>query len=117
MASDLNISETILDFGKYLLNELPEGYKFNDMDSVINILVTIWNGAVMDSLEGSNRCEKEISSVLQGGQEVEVEDEIMALFNRKRDGFADDLRIVAGYNITKNDDGSLMLKCDCKLVK
>jgi len=107
------ISETILDFGKTIINELSEPYTKTDFEAVIKIIVTVWNAVVLDK---SNKEESYVSQLRQvfENEPSEVKLAIKRLIKRKNKKFGDDPRSVGHYWV-KEKDGELVFVCEARL--
>jgi len=107
------ISETILDFGKAIIQELPEPYTKVELEAAIKIVVMVWNAVVLDK---SNKNKSFVSQLLElvDNEPFEVKLAIKRLINRKNKKFGDDPRSVGNYWI-KEENGELTFGCEALL--
>ncbi len=113
MIPNTKISETILEFGKSLIIELPSEHSKEEFEAVITIAITAWNAVVMDAWEKTNKYESELLSTMHTAPK-EVQIEIKRLIKRKKNKFGSDPRAVGNHWI-REQDGELLFGCEARL--
>jgi len=113
MIPNTKISETILEFGKYVILELPSGYSKDEFETAITIIITTWNAVVMDAWGKDNRYESQLLSTMKAAPK-EIQIEIRRLIKRKKNEFGSDPRAVGNHWI-REQDGELVFGCDARL--
>ncbi len=113
MIPNTKISETILEFGKSLILELPSEHSEEEFEAVITIIITTWNAAVMDVWEKTNKYESELLSTMQAAPK-EIQIKIKRLVKRKKNKFGSDPRAVGNHWI-REQDGELIFGCEARL--
>jgi len=59
------ISETIIEFGEPILQELPENSTKEEFEAAFRIVVTAWNAVVLDGYNKNRKFEKAFLSALR----------------------------------------------------
>ncbi len=92
------ISETFLDFSSPLLEAIGGAATKDQVEKVLQITYTVWNAIVLDTAKG---CEKNISMLRETTKSDQMTSLLIEqLISRKKDLFADDLRLIGEYSIT-----------------
>ncbi len=115
MIPNTKISETILEFGKSLILELPAEHSKEEFEAVMTIVITTWNAVVMDVWKKINKYESELLSTIQAAPK-EVQIKIKRLIKRKKSKFkfGSDPRAVGNHWI-REQDGELVFGCEARL--
>jgi hypothetical protein len=93
------ISETFLDFSSPLLETIGGAATKGQVEKVLQITYTVWNAIVLDTAKG---CGKNISMLRETTKSDQMTSLLIEqLISRKRDLFADDLRLIGEYSITQ----------------
>ena len=113
MIPNTKISETIIEFGRPVLSQLPPNPTKDEYETAIGIILTVWNAAVVDLWNDTSSNEKSIL------EELEVADkkawlEVKRLFKRKKTKFGSDPRGV-GEHWLREQDGEFVFGCDARL--
>ena len=64
MIPNTKISQTILEFGKSVILQLPDDHTKDEFESAITIVIAVWNAVVMDVWNKSNKFETELSYIV-----------------------------------------------------
>ena len=113
MIPNTKISQTILEFGKALIQELPASYSKAEFEALMSTLVTVWNTVTIDAWH--NNRDNEVM-LLQSIEPLpkEIKLKIKRLITRKKKHFSHDLRGVGNYWVRENN-GELVFGCDARL--
>jgi len=111
---DSKISHTILEFGKGLINELPEPHSRQDLENAMKLIVTVWNACVMDQINGNSNYVTTVEDLLKE-MPPEAKLHIKRLVKRKYKRFADDLRGVGHHAIVERK-GEFSFRCHARAV-
>ena len=107
MILSAKISHTILEFGRPVIVQLPDGHTKEQFEEVISIVIVVWNAVVMDAWDKTNKFEKELLSRLEVSPK-QAKIEMKRLIKRKKTKFKADPRAVGNYWV-RAQDGSLFL--------
>jgi hypothetical protein len=113
MIPNTKISQTILEFGKSVILLLPDDHTKEEFESVITIVITVWNTVVMDGWNKSRRFEKELLSTM-GNMPKEGQIEIKRLLEGKKKKYGLDPRAV-GEHWIREQNGEFIFGCDARL--
>jgi len=113
MIPNTKISQTILEFGKSVILQLPDDYTKEEFETAIRIVIATWNAVVMDGWEKSNRFEKELLSVMNSFPN-EAQVEIKRFIKRKKKRFGSDPRAI-GHHWIREKNGEYVFGCDARL--
>ena len=106
------ISETFLDFATPILRSTGERATEEDIDQILRVAFTIWNGVVYDKVNGNNHYVQQIRELTSRDPfSRSLADQ---LINRKLKLFADDDRLVGEYKITYKD-GELHMRAEARV--
>ena len=113
MIPNTKISQTILEFGKSVILQLPDNHSKKEFESAITIVITAWNAVVMDWWNKSSRFEAELLSTLENAPK-EAQIEIKRLLKRKKIKYGSDLRAV-GHHWVREQNGEFLFGCEARL--
>lgn len=114
MIPSTKISQTILEFGKSIILQLPENPTKDEYEAAISIVVVAWNAVVMDAWGKVDKFEKEIISRLESGEKKALV-EVKRLIKRKKSKFGADPRAVGNYWVRESDAGEFVFGCEARL--
>jgi limonene-1,2-epoxide hydrolase len=105
------ISETFLDFSSPLLNAIGEDATKHQVERVLQITYTVWNAIVLDTVKGNT---EHISMLRQTMKSDPMNSALIEqLISRKKDMFADDLRVIGEYSLIRRQ-GEWRLRADAR---
>ena len=108
------ISETILEFGEPLIQELPEDSTKEIFEATMNVIVSVWNAVTIDTKEKNNNFESELLKAL-----LPVPPELQLitreLIQRKKTDYASDPRAVGNFWVIEKD-GEFVFRAKARLV-
>jgi len=113
MIPNTKISQTLLEFGKSMILQLPDDHTKEEFESAITIVITVWNALVMDGWNNSNRLETELLSAMENSPK-EAQIEIRRLLKRKRKKYGSDPRAV-GRHWVREQNGEFIFGCEARL--
>jgi len=113
MIPNTKISQTLLEFGKSMILQLPDDHTKEEFESAITIVITVWNALVMDGWNNSNRLETELLSAMENSPK-EAQIEIRRLLKRKRKKYGSDPRAV-GRHWVREQNGEFIFCCEARL--
>ena len=113
MIPNRKISETILEFGEPILEELPENASKEEMEAAMRLIVSAWNAVVLDDWNKIREFEKAFLEALIP-MPKEFESIPKKLIKRKKRKYSTDPRAVGNcWVIEKN--GGLVFKAEARL--
>ena len=100
---DRKISETFIDFAAPFVAMVDENTTERQLEQGFKIAFTVWNSIVLDTLNGNDHY---VSTLHELTEDQPLFKPMLAeLIARKREHFADDLRLIGNYRLTyKNGD-------------
>lgn len=113
MVPSIKISHTILEFGKSLINQLPQEHTKQDFEAVISIVILVWNAVVMDTWNAENNFESDLLERISS-EPKEFQLAIKRLIQRKKMKFGNDPRGVGNHWI-REESGELTFGCEARL--
>jgi len=113
MIPNAKISQTILEFGKSVIMQLPNKHTKEEFERAIKIVITAWNAVVLDGWNRSNRYETELLSVLKKAPD-EAQTEVKRLIKRKKEKYGSDPRAVGHYWV-REQNGEFIFGCEARL--
>ena len=113
MIPSTKISQTILEFGKAAILELPKNHTKEEFEATMKMVVLAWNVVVMDQQEKGNKFEIELMSLIETAP-AEVKLIVKRLLKRKKTKFASDPRGVGNYWV-REENGGLVFGCEARL--
>lgn len=113
MIPTTKISQTILEFGKAAILELPKNYTKEEFEATMKMVVLAWNVVVMDQKEKGNKFESEFMLLIDAAP-AEVKLIVKRLIKRKKTKFASDPRGVGNYWV-REESGGLIFGCEARL--
>ena len=109
------ISETILEFGQPVIEELSEDISKEVFESAMNIIVTVWNAVTLDAQNKNTNYEKELVKALLPGP-IEIQNMADILIRRKKESFSLDPRMVGNFSvIDKDGNGEFIFRAEARL--
>jgi hypothetical protein len=113
MIPSTKISQTILEFGKSLINQLPENYTKEEFEAAINIVILAWNAVVMDEWKKENNFEAELLEKIRA-EPLQYQLVIKRLIKRKKKKYGKDPRGV-GRHWIREENGEFIFGCEARL--
>ncbi len=113
MIPSTKISQTLLEFGKDVISELPENHSKEEFEQVMKIIITVWNSVVIDKWENTNTHEQELLNSLNS-MPKDFQLMIRRLVKRKHKKIPNDLRAVGNHWVRENGS-ELIFGCDARL--
>jgi len=109
------ISETILEFGEPVIEALSEDINKAEFESVMNIIVAVWNAVAIDAQNKNKNYEKELVKALLPGP-IEIQNLANKLIQRKNECYSLDPRTVGKFSIIDKDgNGELIFRAESRL--
>ncbi len=102
-----------MEFGKSVIQQLPDDHTKEEFESAITIVITVWNAVVMDDWIKSDRFETELLSTMKNTPK-EVQIEIKRLLKRKKKKYGHDPRAV-GDHWVREQNGEFVFGCEARL--
>lgn len=112
MIPNTKISHTILEFGKSIILQLPDGHSKEEFEAAISIVVVAWNAVVMDTWNKTDKFERELLGRLEEGPK-QAKIEVKRLIKRKKTKFSTDFRAV-GNHWVREQDGEYIFGCEAR---
>ena len=113
MIPTVKMSHTILEFGKVLIDGLPDNYTKGELEVTLSLIVTTWNAVVTDSNNKNMNFENELLKILKG-EPKEFQLIVKRLIKRKKSKFGHDPRLV-GDNFVEETDNGFTFVCESRL--
>ena len=113
MILNTKISQTILEFGKHVILQLPDDHTKEEFESVIIIVISVWNAVVLDEWNKTNRFERILLSTIESAPK-EAQIEIKRLLRRKKKKYGSDPRAVGDHWI-REQNGEFIFGCEARL--
>jgi len=107
------ISETILEFGSSIVQELPEDANKEEFEAVMRIIVSAWNAVVLGEWNKTKRFENELIKALNPSPR-EMQLIVKRLIMRKKRKYSLDPRAVGNYWIIEKD-GEFVFRAEARL--
>jgi hypothetical protein len=107
------ISQTILEFGKSVISQLPDDHTKEEFAAPIRVVITVWNAVVMDGREKSNKFETEVLSAMENTPK-EAQIEVKRLIRRKKKKYGSDPRAV-GHHWVREQNGEFLFGCEARI--
>ncbi len=107
------ISETILEFGNYLIEELPKNSTKEQFEHVMRIVVSAWNAVVLDEWNKTNYFESEFLKALSSTPE-EMQLKARSLIARKKTKYPSDPRAVGNYWVLEKN-GKFVFRAEARI--
>ena len=112
MFPNTKISQTILEFGKSIILQLPDDHSKAEFEGAISIVIAVWNALVIDARNETDKFERElIKQIDLGPNQAKIE--VRRLIKRKKTKFANDLRAV-GNHWVREQNGELLFGCEAR---
>jgi hypothetical protein len=107
------ISETIIEFGTPILQELPNEPSKEEYDAAFHLIVSAWNAITLDKRNKTNKFEKEFLLVLQELPK-KLRNILKAMLKKRKKPYSSDQRSVGEYSvIVKN--GEIVFRADARV--
>lgn len=113
MIPNTKISQTILEFGKNVILQLPDDHTKEEFESAIGIVISVWNAVVLDGWNKNDRFETELLSTIKNTPR-EAQIEIKRLLRRKKKKYRSDIRAV-GNHWVREQNGEFIFGCEARL--
>jgi hypothetical protein len=113
MIPNRKISETILEFGEPILEELPENASKEEMEAAMRLIVSAWNAVVLDDWNKTREFEKAFLKALMPIPK-EFESIPRKLIKRKKRKYSSDPRAVGNYWVIEKN-GELVFRAEAHL--
>jgi hypothetical protein len=109
--SNRKISETFLNFSSPLIDSIGEGATKYQVEQVLKITYTVWNATILDEVKGITN---HIPMLRQTVENDPMSSALIEqLIDRKKEMFADDLRVIGEYSLTQKK-GEWRLRADAR---
>lgn len=112
MIPNTKISHTILEFGKSITLQLPDGHSKEEFEAAISIVIVAWNAVVIDTWNKTDKFERELMERLEEGPK-QAKIEVKRLIKRKKTTFSTDLRTV-GNHWVREQEGEYIFGCEAR---
>ena len=112
MIPNSKISQTILEFGSALINQLPQSHSKEDFENVIKLVILAWNTVVFDSWEEKTDLESQLLKSLEEAPK-QAQLEMKRLIKRKKTKFGNDPRAVGNYWV-REEGGEFIFGCESR---
>lgn len=96
-----DISEALLDYARPLIDNLGGRPVRKEMDYILRIAFTVWNGVVFDTVCGNDHFVSRIREMAAG--DLETAELMERMIRRKRTEFGDDQRLVRDCRLVSRD--------------
>jgi hypothetical protein len=107
------MSETILEFGEPILQELSGDASKEELEAAMRLIVSAWNAVVLDDWNKTTRAETELLKALKP-MPKEFESIARKLIKRKRRKYSSDPRAVGNYWVIQKN-GELVFRAEARL--
>ena len=109
------ISETILEFGEPVIEELSEDISKEIFESAMSIIVAVWNAVTIDDQNKNTNYEKELVKALLPGP-IEIQNMAGKLIQRKKEFYSLDPRTVGNFSVVDKDgNGEFIFKAEARI--
>jgi hypothetical protein len=111
------ISETIIDFGAPLIEQLDADQPLEVLRSALSLVITVWNAHVLAlPAWGSPQSLAQLEELVRAsGTAPEMMQMYRELGERRRQHFANDPRAVGEWSLTVDQHGQVRFKCDARV--
>ena len=113
MIPTVKLSQNVLEFGKAILNELPEEYSRQELEAAMSLVVTVWNAIIVDTSNNDKTFETDLISRFEN-EPKEIQLTIKRLIKRKKVKFKNDPRLVGEHSVKDTIDGYSFI-CEARL--
>ncbi len=115
------ISLRLLEFAEPMIDEAFESDGdpiAADLESVLKLVVTIWNAKVMEQIGQGSGFVKEIERLVLQNPDLPAKAKSMArlMLKRKATEFPEDLRFISDFSVYLAPDGELRVKAEARLA-
>lgn len=110
MIPNTKISQTILEFGKSVILQLPDDHTKEEFEAMLSIVITTWNSVVIDAWNKTDKYERELIERLENAPK-QVKIDVKRLIKRKKSKFSADLRAV-GNHWVREKNGEFIFGCE-----
>ena len=115
------ISVQLLEFAEPMISEAFEGHgepTVDDLESLLKVVVAIWNAKVMEQIgRGSGYVEEIERLIFQDPHlPVEAKDMTRLMLERKTTEFSNDLRFISDFEVYTAPDGEMRVKAEARLA-
>ena len=112
MIPNTKISQTILEFGKSVILQLPDDHTKEEFEAMLSIVITTWNSVVIDAWNKTDKYERELIERLENAPK-QVKIDVKRLIKRKKSKFSADLRAV-GNHWVREKNGEYIFGCEAR---
>ncbi|MEZ8695220.1 hypothetical protein AB6D15_23655 [Vibrio splendidus] len=112
MIPNTKISQTILEFGKSVILQLPGDHTKEEFEAMLSIVITTWNSVVIDAWNKTDKYERELIERLEYAPK-QVKIDVKRLIKRKKSKFSADLRAV-GNHWVREKNGEYIFGCEAR---
>lgn len=112
MIPNTKISQTILEFGKSVILQLPDDHTKEEFEAMLSIVITTWNSVVIDAWNKTDKFERELIERLENAPK-QVKIDVKRLIKRKKSKFSADLRAV-GNHWVREENGEYIFGCEAR---
>jgi hypothetical protein len=113
MIPNRKISETILEYGAPILQELPENSTKEDYEAAFRLIVSAWNAVVLDEWNKTTKFEKTFLKALSPVP-IQFKGIPKMLIKRKKRYYSTDPRAVGEYWVIEKNDG-MVFRAEARL--
>jgi hypothetical protein len=114
------ISQRLLEFAEPMIGEAFEGGgdpTAADLESVLKLVVTIWNAKVAEQIgRGPGFVDELERLMLDPSLPPEAEHMVKLMLERKTTRFPDDLRFIGDLKVYTSPDGEMRVKAEARLA-
>jgi hypothetical protein len=120
-AAQGKISLRLLEFAEPMIDEAFEGDgdpTATDLESVLKLVVTIWNAKVMEQIGRGSGHVEEIERVMFQDPRLPPKAKFLTklMLERKTTEFPDDLRLIGDFRVYTAPDGEMRVKAEARLA-
>ncbi len=104
-----NISDTIADFARPIIDQVNDTVTAEDLKSALNVAVAVWDAMILEeSGEGGGFLDRVRETILNSDYPSFIE-YVDHLVERKREHFAGDMRAVIKFDVARGPDGTFRI--------
>lgn len=115
--STRKISETIIDFGAPLIEQLTGSEPRDVVQATFGLVITVWNAHVLAMpVWGQPQALEQLDQILRGSAAPpQIIEACHALALRRRERFANDVRAVGEWDLRLDAHARMRLHCDARI--
>jgi len=107
------ISETIIEFGTPILQELPNEPSKEEYDAAFRLIVSAWNAVTLDKQNKTNKFEKAFLPVLNEIPK-KLRNILKAMLKKRKKTYSSDQRAVGEYSVIEKN-GEIVFRADARV--